>query len=163
MGFFIWFLISGWCLYSLLNWLTSSWETKEAQDKHKKALNRQREWLEVIEPKHRNAPTYPQDWIWRRNEVFLRAQGKCESCGMETGRLATSSKSGKSFIEPLLRGAHVHHIRKLSEGGDNSLSNLQLLCEPCHALKHPDKEIHGMINKGQSRKTHRKNQSCVRG
>jgi 5-methylcytosine-specific restriction endonuclease McrA len=128
---------------------------KEAQKNRRneeEQQNRREEWINVIEPKHRNAPNYPEDWIWRRKEVFLRAEGKCESCGMEVGRLAKASASGMKFIEPLLRGAHVHHIKKISEGGDHSLANLQLLCESCHALKHPDIEIRGMISKGQLRR-----------
>lgn len=124
----------------------------ESYKKQKAQKNRRNEWINVIEPKHRNAPHYPEDWIWRRKEVFLRAEGRCESCGMEAGNLAETTESGMLFIEPLLRGAHVHHIKKLSEDGDHSLSNLQLLCESCHARKHPDKQIHGMISKGQLRR-----------
>ena len=103
-----------------------------------------------MEPSLRESEGYPDDWNWRRKEVFLRANGHCECCGKKTGRLSETTSSGIAFIEPLLRGAHVHHIKKISEGGDHSLSNLQLLCESCHSLKHPDREILGMISMGLS-------------
>ena len=146
MIFIVLGLIAGWCFYTLLKRLISSDKSKETQ-------NRRNKWITVIEPKHRNTPYYPQDWKERRKEVFLRAEGRCESCGKEVGKLAETSGSGMQFIEPQLKGAHVHHIQKLSEGGDHSLSNLQLLCESCHALKHPDKQIRGMISRGQLRTT----------
>ncbi|MGO9147525.1 MAG: HNH endonuclease [Desulfomonilia bacterium] len=53
-------------------------------------------------------------------------------CGKEAGRFIKTSFGGFH-----LEGAHIHHIKEVSKGGDHSLSNLQLLCKDCHALKHP--------------------------
>lgn len=140
-------LLVGYGFPRLLQWISEQDESR-----------RREEWLEVIEPTLRVSEGYPEDWSRRRKEVFLRANGRCECCGKETGKLRETTSSGMPFIEPQLRGAHVHHIEKISEGGDHSLSNLQLLCEDCHSLKHPDREILGMINMGltQGRKNHKR-------
>lgn len=49
----------------------------------------------------------------------MRAQGKCESCGM---RLKVGA-------------VHYDHIIACDLGGDNSLSNCMVLCVPCHKEK----------------------------
>ncbi len=50
--------------------------------------------------------------------VYARAKGCCERCGRRSGQL------------------DIHHKKRVSEGGDNSLENLELLCRPCHTLEH---------------------------
>ncbi len=50
--------------------------------------------------------------------VYARAGGCCEQCGRRSGLL------------------DIHHKKPVSEGGDNSLENLELLCRPCHTLEH---------------------------
>ncbi len=50
--------------------------------------------------------------------VYARAGGCCERCGRRSGRL------------------DIHHKTPVSEGGDNSFENLELLCRPCHTLEH---------------------------
>jgi len=77
-------------------------------------------WLQEEEPKHRNEPGYPIDWVNRRKEIERRSNYKCAFCG------CTSDKY------------HIHHIIPLSKSGDHSLSNLELLCEDCHISKHPN-------------------------
>ena len=79
-------------------------------------------------------PTYPDDWESRRHIILNRAEHECESCG----------EDGK----PL----HVHHIKELSAGGSNLLSNLICLCEDCHNEIHDGllaKDID--IRKGKNR------------
>lgn len=61
---------------------------------------------------------YPIDWDEIRMRALERAGYQCEECGA-TEKL------------------QVHHIIPLSKGGSNDLSNLKVLCERCHALKHP--------------------------
>ncbi|MFQ5881363.1 MAG: HNH endonuclease signature motif containing protein [Candidatus Methylomirabilales bacterium] len=56
--------------------------------------------------------TSPPDWEWRRRRVMERERFRCVECGQP--------------------GSLVHHKRSLAEGGDHSLSNLRLLCRPCH-------------------------------
>jgi hypothetical protein len=61
--------------------------------------------------------TYPPDWDARRAEVFIIDGRFCSVC------------RSKSQLQ-------VHHITPLSKGGSNHLSNLQVLCESCHSVKH---------------------------
>lgn len=65
--------------------------------------------------------TYPPDWDSRRATVFIIDGRFCSVC-------RSRSKSQ----------LHVHHITPLSKGGSNQLSNLQVLCESCHSIKHGD-------------------------
>jgi hypothetical protein len=77
----------------------------------------------------------------------LRAGGKCQSCGRATGRLKSGALSRSSEVSPheawhyqyvTVSGAHVHHKLEISKGGSHTLSNLELLCDDCHAGKHPN-------------------------
>jgi len=63
-------------------------------------------------------PSYPPDWEERRQEVISRAKEKCQEC----------KTKGESL--------HAHHIKPLSRGGSNKISNLMALCEGCHENKH---------------------------
>ena len=47
--------------------------------------------------------------------------GNCNHCGLPI--------PGKHFCE-------LDHVRSLGKGGDDSDSNLQFLCRPCHRAKH---------------------------
>lgn len=74
--------IGGWLLFDKLPKLQTQQQRKEEA-----AVERSRQnWMENTEPKCRTAPRYPEDWEWRRTEVFLRANGHCEECGKEVGR-----------------------------------------------------------------------------
>jgi len=53
---------------------------------------------------------------WRKlREIVIRRDGVCQMCGME--------------------GNHVDHIVPRKLGGDDSLSNLQFLCQQCNLRK----------------------------
>ena len=54
-------------------------------------------------------------WRKLREIVIRRDQGTCQACGME--------------------GSHVDHIVPRRLGGDDTLSNLQLLCATCNLRK----------------------------
>lgn len=75
-------------------------------------------WLKNEENKNIEIKGYPEDWNYRRNEIFFRYKGICQDCGIK------------------LRKFHIHHILQLSQGGNNDLSNLTLLCEECHSKAH---------------------------
>jgi 5-methylcytosine-specific restriction endonuclease McrA len=61
----------------------------------------------------------------RRYTALVKAKGeKCAECGDTPQRKASGHL-------PLT----VDHIQSLSNGGDNDLSNMQLLCKPCHVMK----------------------------
>ena len=62
---------------------------------------------------------YPDDWDDRRTQVLEQDDYQCQECG------ATDTTP------------HVHHVTPISEGGSHDLSNLETLCESCHAKEHP--------------------------
>ncbi len=64
-------------------------------------------------------PEYPENWAEISAEVKRRAKHRCEDCGAKPSYL------------------HAHHIRSLSKGGTNDLSNLKAVCEECHRKYHP--------------------------
>jgi 5-methylcytosine-specific restriction endonuclease McrA len=111
-----------------------------------RAQKKRADWYGSAEPALRNAPGYPGDWRLRRIEVFIRAGGVCESCGATVGELkviplaigrTVPPEKAWHFDHTALLGAHVHHKLQLSKGGSHALSNLELLCDNCHAAKHP--------------------------
>lgn len=53
--------------------------------------------------------------------IYLLAEGKCVHC--------------TRFVDGLALTAEYDHIIPLILGGENRETNLQLLCEPCHAAK----------------------------
>lgn len=63
---------------------------------------------------------YPPDWARRRETVWWLQDNRCGRCGKR------QENEG-----------HVHHIKPLSDGGNNILENLVGLCSDCHALMHP--------------------------
>lgn len=56
-----------------------------------------------------------------RRQVYERAKARCEYCGK--------------------RGQEIHHIVYRSDGGDNHINNLILLCRKCHDIVRILKEI----------------------
>jgi hypothetical protein len=51
-------------------------------------------------------------------KLYIRAGNQCERCGARGGPL------------------HVHHKKPVSEGGDNELESLELVCSACHSGHH---------------------------
>lgn len=63
-----------------------------------------------------------------RAALILRDGNVCKACGVRGAFL------------PGVRGWHaerlqIDHVTPVAAGGRNALSNLQLLCHPCHAAK----------------------------
>ncbi len=100
-------------------------------------------WEQHHEPQWRVSATYPPDWERRRALVFIRDAGTCQRCRKPCGTLKCSPRAVWSHPASIriLTGAHIHHLQKRSRGGDHSLGNLSLLCEPCHLAEHPDNEF----------------------
>lgn len=67
----------------------------------------------------------------RKNEVIKRNGNQCDKCG--------------SRIH-----LHLHHIKPLSKGGSNKISNLKLLCEDCHLKTHGRKEFSGEFSSSET-------------
>ena len=70
--------------------------------------------------------TYPpdSDWKKRRDAVAKRDGDECSECKCSRRRQL-----------------HLHHIKLLSKGGSNKISNLKLLCKECHLKKHPGRNF----------------------
>lgn len=56
-----------------------------------------------------------------RLRIFDRCKGRCQGCGCKVG--------------PAVKPFAYDHITALVNGGENRESNLQILCDPCHAIK----------------------------
>lgn len=55
-------------------------------------------------------------------QAYHRQKGKCGDCGSRFERDAVDYKG--------------HHLKRVADGGDNSLENCVLLCDDCHYLAH---------------------------
>ena len=75
--------------------------------------------------------TYPPDWEERRSQVVERDGEQCSKCG-NWGRL------------------HLHHIKPLSKGGSNKITNLILLCESCHSKEHGGRGFSGEFTSSET-------------
>lgn len=75
--------------------------------------------------------TYPPDWEKRRDEVAKRDGDECSECSS-------------------WRQLHLHHIKPLSKGGSNKISNLKLLCEECHSKKHGGRVFSGDFSNSET-------------
>ena len=79
-------------------------------------------------PKRQRVYTY----VYRRNpdvvvETLNRAGGVCEDCNDPAPFQRASN--GTPFLE-------VHHIKSLSDGGEDTLENVVALCPNCHRKRH---------------------------
>ena len=85
------------------------------------------------EPRHKTATC---DRFERNPEVVADAlwlaKGTCQGCGIGPKELFKRASDGTPYLE-------VHHIKPLSDGGQDVLSNVCALCPTCHRLLH-----HGM-------------------
>lgn len=59
----------------------------------------------------------PPDWEFRR-KVMVKNMPYCNACGEKNQML------------------HVHHLKPISEGGNHTFENLEVLCEFCHSQEH---------------------------
>ena len=60
-------------------------------------------------------------------EVFARDECRCQKCGILTAGLEPDSQ---------LQSAHCHHKKHKSQGGENTVDNLETVCWSCHFLEH---------------------------
>lgn len=85
----------------------------------------------------RNANPEPRK-IWQKVAVFVRnpdvvaevlqrANGNCEACGAEAPFIRRTNET--PYLE-------VHHRKKLSDGGDDTVANAIALCPNCHRKEH---------------------------
>jgi 5-methylcytosine-specific restriction endonuclease McrA len=106
------------------------------------------EWKVSEEPLYENEQGYPIDWKVRRQAVLLRDNFTCDGCKLFIAcRFVDSYDWGKDLYDNNLvtihhnrvgylnSGIHIHHIKKISDGGSHELTNLQLLCVNCHTIQ----------------------------
>ena len=60
-------------------------------------------------------------------EALYLAKGICEACHQPAPFMKKSN--GEPYLE-------VHHIKPLSQGGEDSLENVQAICPNCHRKMH---------------------------
>ncbi len=82
-------------------------------------MNARVEWL-VWSPAGDPMPMASKDNRRRRRSLRKKQGGGCLDCGVDV------------VHEP----SQIHHVVPLSQGGDNSLDNLVLLCPECHGWRH---------------------------
>lgn len=75
--------------------------------------------------------SYPPDWEERKCQVIERDGERCHNCSQ-------------------LKSLHLHHIKPLSKGGNNKITNLKLLCEHCHSKVHGGRYILGTFNNSKT-------------
>ncbi|TVP14244.1 HNH endonuclease [Shewanella sp. KCT] len=69
--------------------------------------------------------------------ILVEASGKCECCGSEA---PFTTADGEPFIE-------IHHLRRLADGGSDTITNAVALCPNCH------REIHYGMNRSELKKS----------
>jgi 5-methylcytosine-specific restriction endonuclease McrA len=72
------------------------------------------------------------NYVYERNpdvvaEALWRAKGKCEECGRPSPFLRRND--GSPYLE-------VHHIKPLSEAGEDTITNVLAMCPNCHRKAH---------------------------
>jgi len=86
-----------------------------------------RYWQAKIEAGKKVVGYRPETWPAIALEK-LQENPKCQRCGVT-------------------HDLEVHHVRPLASGGSNELSNLMVLCHPCHRAQHGSKPRTGDISK----------------
>ena len=110
-------------------------QAQQAMAIYEREIARCQRRLEELSKKFDDWPgNRPPDWQSRRSIVAMNAGVKCEICG----RKPSYRYLGIPF--------HVHHKVRVSKGGNHAYSNLQYLCEYCHA-KQPG-PAHGLLKGG---------------
>lgn len=91
-----------------------------------------------------NKKLYPKNWKQIRNDILVRANNKCEFCGVENHAEGYRTKSGdfvksegiqqevdaldgEKIIKIVLTIAHLDHNPQ-----NNDYQNLRALCQRCH-------------------------------
>ena len=81
-------------------------------------------------------PLCPEPTNWRHSRAAIQRRTKAAT-GIHTVALRKRIRDGDAHCSRCLstHDLEVDHIRPVSKGGDDSPSNLQVLCRPCHAAK----------------------------
>jgi 5-methylcytosine-specific restriction endonuclease McrA len=85
----------------------------------------------------------PRFWEIIKQECFIRDNHTCQGCRKtkeELDELIGKAECTDGLIDETVKRSdfvlNAHHIRPISEGGDNTLDNLVSLCGKCHKKEH---------------------------
>ena len=98
-----------------------------------------KKWERIKESeRHTNGIRPHLFWDSIRNECFNTDERKCMKCGQpEYQRFFDYTDKWLMFItKTIVTNLHAHHIKRIADGGDNTLDNLITLCEECHKKEH---------------------------
>ncbi|WP_240000620.1 HNH endonuclease [Photobacterium kishitanii] len=94
------------------------------------SAKRQQRILAAANNKPKKVLRYVEDYTRNPDivaEALYRAKGNCEACHQPAPFMKKSN--GEPYLE-------VHHIKPLSQGGQDSLDNVQAICPNCHRKMH---------------------------
>jgi 5-methylcytosine-specific restriction protein A len=105
-------------------------ESEEIRRAKEDTSEKRRERISRAEKRPKRIRVY--SYTYHRNpdivaEALSRANGYCETCGSSAPFVRASD--GSPFLE-------VHHVKSLSDGGEDTLVNVLALCPNCHRKKH---------------------------
>ncbi len=137
-------------------------QMKRWQDEYIHFLNN---WIKKRGMKLEKQKGYPKDWKIRRQAVFVRDNFTCQVCHEEFPVSFIPSDDyvkeffdykGRPIHEPeagyICSGVHVHHIKKVKDGGYHNLENLKLLCKDCHINQKGHQALHRRVKVDEYRR-----------
>ena len=101
----------------------------------------------VLKQSHSARCKRPPGWQWQRlrQRVYELAGGVCQAPAQGSPKV-----SGHCLGEVNLKVGHCDHIKPLSGGGHNHITNLRWLCPVCHAWR--EGESHASLRSGLIKK-----------
>lgn len=91
--------------------------------KHEVVKENNEKELTPREARKKAKAQYKKEYKLIRPLVLERDGNKCARCGADNKKL------------------HVHHVKRKSKGGTNSMDNLITLCSKCHKQEHANERV----------------------
>ncbi|WP_458188887.1 HNH endonuclease [Haladaptatus sp. NG-WS-4] len=98
--------------------MSSSWKTLQ-------------EMIGYISAIIKSKDEYPDDWEYRKRQVYKRDGYQCQNCGRKNRIHGNRNRVWKSDTSGDLK-LRVHHVVPTSKGGLHHMNNLQTLCVDCY-------------------------------
>ena len=80
-------------------------------------------------------PTRKKAHAVLRKRVFIRDSFTCQNCGIQAQEVPEDYSGGLTVYTEDRIEFQVDHIKPRCRGGENSISNLRCLCQPCNSKK----------------------------
>jgi 5-methylcytosine-specific restriction endonuclease McrA len=107
---------------------------QDAVERSKRSSSQERQ-SRLAHARKQPRSVYVKEKVFLRNpdvvaEVLIRAKGRCEGeeCRSRTAPFKRR-KDGTPYLE-------VHHLKRLADGGEDSVENARALCPNCHRKAH---------------------------